>query len=365
MTQMTVYQELETLESVGSRGQAKYWKIRVLRDGEEAYTQTEAWQETGAGESKRLVSTPSRVLGKNIGRANETSPVEQAVLEATSKHKKKLDKGYWVHGKPRPVELPLPMLALHFKDRKGGLVYPVTVQPKLDGVRMLSDGKQGWSRGRKVFPEGVVRHLMFDTGGRILDGEMMLPAGDFSFEETTSAVKTEQPNSRRLLYFVYDIVDTELPFREREAVLEELQLPAGVFRVPGRLAVSEAEIQEIHEGFVERGHEGSIIRNRNGKYKLKDKSPDLLKHKDLFDDEFTIVGVREGVAKHEGAAILVCANEEGEEFRATPKMSVKARQDLWRNRDSLIGKRATVRYPRLTERGVPKDGRALAIRDYE
>ena len=32
--------------------------------------------------------------GKNIGRSNETTPEFQAMLEATAKHKKKIDSGY-------------------------------------------------------------------------------------------------------------------------------------------------------------------------------------------------------------------------------------------------------------------------------
>ena len=49
---------------------------------------------TGKVGGKLITSIPTVVEGKNIGRSNETSPVEQAIKEAQAKWDKKVEKGY-------------------------------------------------------------------------------------------------------------------------------------------------------------------------------------------------------------------------------------------------------------------------------
>ncbi len=43
----------------------------------------------------KVVYNESECVGKNIGKLNETSPEEQAILEANAKIVKKLDEGYF------------------------------------------------------------------------------------------------------------------------------------------------------------------------------------------------------------------------------------------------------------------------------
>ena len=65
-------------------GAAQQWQIIV--DGNQFFTR--------AGQWGGVITESARTTceGKNIGRANETSPEEQALAEATSKHNKKLEK---------------------------------------------------------------------------------------------------------------------------------------------------------------------------------------------------------------------------------------------------------------------------------
>ena len=86
--------------------------------------------------------------GKNIGRANETSPEEQAILEGKAKCQLKKDKGYFETIEEAQTEVVfLPMLA---KDgRKVKIKYPCDAQPKLDGVRCMAKDGNLMSRGGK------------------------------------------------------------------------------------------------------------------------------------------------------------------------------------------------------------------------
>lgn len=70
--------------------------------------------------------------GKNIGKANETTPYEQAAFEAESKWKKQQDKNYSEQrgGKSKSLS---PMLAHTYEDQLHKVTFPSFIQPKLDG----------------------------------------------------------------------------------------------------------------------------------------------------------------------------------------------------------------------------------------
>ena len=102
----------------------------------------------GKMQTARKTATP-----KNVGRANATTAEEQAILEAKAMHKKRLDAKYSLTIEDAKKEVFLPMLAGSFDKRKDKVVYPVDVQPKLDGVRCLAywdgDSVKLMSRGGK------------------------------------------------------------------------------------------------------------------------------------------------------------------------------------------------------------------------
>jgi hypothetical protein len=89
---------------------------------------------------------------------------------------------------------------------------------------MLFDGEVGFSRGNKEIIPEVIQHLKFDTGGYMLDGELMLP-NNVLLQESMSAIKKYRPGiSDKLEYHVYDIVNTDLPYEDRMRLLETMFL---------------------------------------------------------------------------------------------------------------------------------------------
>lgn len=365
---MNILYESATLESTTRLDGSKYWRIKAYRDESGCFTQTESWKTTKAGESKHVFSTPSRVEAKNVGRSNQTTPEQQAVAEAKADEQLKKDKGYWVLGEGKPAEaLPLPMLAEKFSERKKHIQYPCAVQPKVDGARMLFDGAKGWTRQGNLVLPGVIEHLLFDTGGVILDGELMLPHDEFGFEKTSSAIKRVSDLSKHLVYYVYDIADEGETYRERHLRLQQVAktFPKQVQLVETRIVNSEAGVMEAHGEFVEQGHEGAMARNLAGAYRFKDRTNDLQKVKEFQDDEYEIVGVEEGTAKFEGCAIMVLKTKDGKEFRATPKMSAEEKRALYQRRAEVIGKLGTVVYQNLSPDGIPRFPIFHSVRDYE
>ena len=77
--------ETKLLYGLDKSGKYKVWSIWT--EGPELYIMHGA--ENGKMQAKCEI-----VQGKNIGRSNETSPEQQAELEAESRYKKQLDKGY-------------------------------------------------------------------------------------------------------------------------------------------------------------------------------------------------------------------------------------------------------------------------------
>lgn len=363
---MNTLVETPILQDRASTGKPKFWQGVVLTDGTHFYTASRFWQAGSAPQE----SAPTLVTGKNIGRANETSPEAQARAEVASAQAKKEKKGYVVQGAAPTRVLPMPMLAHSFEKRGHNITFPCDLQPKLDGCRAVTDGERFWSREGNLFPDASIAHLKFDAKGVIYDGELMLPQNEFTFEETIHAVKSFDPAmSPQLEYHIFDVVDTVLPWRERERLVEGFprtkHTPPKVRSVQRRRVVGRADIETIMGEFVEQGYEGVIIRNLDGVYKLKHRSADLQKWKPFVDDEFRITDVLEGAGKDAGTAILVCVTEAGTPFKARPKGKLAWRQRLWNERGSLVGKRVTVTYQNLTSDGVPRFPVAKAIRDYE
>lgn len=367
-----VYTALEVspvLRSTAKKGNDKFWQMYVLKLGDSIFTQTEYWSTTKDGSASEVVtSTPKEIKGKNIGKSNETSPLEQAKSELVSTVKKQKDKGYVEEGE-ESKNLLLPMLAHEYGKRKKALSFPCLAQPKLDGVRALYNSSIGfWSRQGKLFIPETVAHLSFDTKGVTFDGELILPA-PYTFQQTVSAVKKFDPALSPLLeYWIYDIIDDkDFVYRKMqlEVDFETVEFPINVKKVPTSTVPQADSLTNIHVQNIEAGYEGTMLRNLKGAYLIGHRSENLLKLKDFVDDEFQIIDVTDGVAKEQGCAVFVCTTSDGKTFNVRPKGTVEERQEMFSKKDSLIGKFITVRYQNLSDDGVPRFPVGIAVRDYE
>ena len=77
------------LYALDSKGKVKTWQIGVT--AEENGTAA-IWTMHGQLEGKKQLRPKPIKIGKNIGKKNETTPYQQAIKEAFSKHKKQIDK---------------------------------------------------------------------------------------------------------------------------------------------------------------------------------------------------------------------------------------------------------------------------------
>lgn len=245
----------------------------------------------------------------------------------------------------------MPMLANTWEDRHKYISEPFYVQPKLDGVRLLVSKDGCFSRtGKRV--DGLDHLGDGLRDGEWLDGEMY--ARNMTFEQLTSAFKT---NPTALTFHVFDYFDVtrpDLPFAERQKRVT----------VETILVESKDDIGAHHDRFVKQGHEGIMIRDAVSVYEIGKRSNYLLKYKEFRTEEYEIVGVKEGTGREVGAAIWEC-RAGNHTFSAKPEGTLEFRRRLFRDREKYMGKMLTVRFQNLTALGVPRFPVGVVIRDYE
>lgn len=363
---------LPTLFHKGRKGAMYQWSVWT----EGADICTEYGQVDGQLQVSRKAAS-----AKNVGQSNATTPTEQAEREARAMHKHKMDRKYSPTPEEAQEELFLPMLA-HDHEKKAKYVrFPLTVQPKMDGLRCMAfwDGDQVRLQSRQG-KDLCCRHIK-DTleswmpKDTVLDGELYQHG--VGFQTITKLVKKERPESVGVEYHVYDCPifrgEEGKTWQDRMTSLAELMnlqvqiQPTGsgskIVFVDSRTAKDWNDIRLLHASFMQDGFEGTILRMQDGLYEFGYRSPALLKYKDFKDDEFVISGYREGEGKYAGCIVWECKTASGQEFRVVPRGTLEEKRDWYQNARSYVGRYLKVRYQELTDDGIPRFPVGVGIRD--
>jgi DNA ligase-1 len=116
---------------------------------------------------------------------------------------------------------------------------------------------------------------------------------------------------------------------------------------------------------VDAGYEGIMLRNITLPYMAGRSGESLYKLKRFFDEEFEIVGYEEATGKDSNTPVWICTTKGGKTFKARPMGTMAAREQMWRDRDKIVGKDLTVRFQEKSRDGVPRFPTGVVIRDYE
>lgn len=371
-----------------STGAIQQWEISVAAYAF-AGTVNEPWAviRTRYGQIDGKVQEAEDVIksGKNTGKKNATTAVEQAALEAQAKWEKQLKKGYVKtveEAQAGKVDEIIeggvaPMLAHRFDEQGHKIVYPAYAQPKFDGHRCIAtiddDGKAHlWSRTRKPITglphiNKALEKLAVDTGNiGPFDGELYNHAYKENFEELSSFIRNEdpQPGHEAVQYHIYDVALNDSPFVDRHCKLSAFSLRSPYLVAVETVAVAdEDELMLAFERFLTEGYEGLMVRNFKGLYVNK-RSYDLQKVKEFQDAEYLIIGAEEGRGKMAGKAIFVCKTADGAQFRVKMKGSLDSLKKFIDNPDFVVGKYLTVQYQGITNKSqVPRFPVGLRIRE--
>lgn len=352
--------EFEAIYETASNGKQKYWNIKVEKQGDYGVIKTTY----GYTDGKLQTIEKTIKKGKNIGKKNETSALEQAISEATSLWKKKND----------TVNVLLPMLAQDFKKHKKHIAYPCFVQPKLDGVRMLckkTDGNISFisRKGKELY--GLqhiideIQKLDIMRDGEVWDGELY--SNDMTFDEISGYCRKLSSDTSVLPEFwVFDTCSTDLPFLNRFPYIETYHQTKYIRQVESTMCNSEEEVYSYLKLFEKDGWEGVMVRNKEGFYKYNYRSYDLQKLKSFSDAEFIITDVKEGTGVDKNTGIFICKSNTTEQtFSCRSEGSREQRTQYLKHKNKYIGSFLTVKYQELTKNGVPRFPVGISIRDYE
>jgi len=348
---MTRVWESETLYTTDKKGSRRQWTVEVHDLGQGSYGVRRIF-----GQVDGKMQTSEKIIknGKNLGRANETTAREQAILEAKS-----------LYNKQKPDDKILPMLANTWTP-KTKLSKKVYVQPKLDGVRVMVGRRDGEvvMMTRTGKPVVGLEQALQDPAiiklqeGQWVDGEAYSP--DLPFEEISGKFRKNSscPELEFHVFDTFDLNNLSETFEERcyKVFMWKNSVPT--------LLVESHRIEEFHDKFVAKGYEGIIIREAHSVYEIGYRSKNLLKFKKFDTNEFKIVGCEEGTAKDAGTGIFVCECSGGH-FNVRPKGTLAVRKEYWENRSEYIGKLLTVKHQSVSVEGIPRFPVGLAVRNYE
>jgi hypothetical protein len=335
---------------------------------------TEVWTETGIESGKITRNSPTYFTKIALeGRVNQRNQLHQALIYARSHYLKRVERGGNAKGNKKTslknVNVKyFPMLAKTYKDGEKHLVYPLFVQPKLDGMRCLvylskKDGGPEnviiYTRTLKDYPD--MEHMktilypylndLFDETNIppqsiYLDGELYKHGK--ALQDISRDSRRSQKNrlkKRSILdndnkmnsiatldeineYHIYDcFYPTELDtiYESRKEQVEELfrVLSSKVINKYGYAptdliksvctweAKSKNDIDKIYQMVISNGYEGVILRNKDGVYLANSsktgsfmRSKNLVKLKQRFTSEFEVIGYTEGKRGKDKGAII-------------------------------------------------------------
>lgn len=271
------------------------------------------------------------------------------------------------------------MLAHDGANHEGKITGKKLVEPKLDGVRVLTvvdyesrtvtqytrNGKElvNFPHIVKAFEDNLdnfARSLVFD--GEVVSN---------SFQDLMTQVHRKsdvQAEDARLA--VFDVLPLSefkrgvsvMGQRRRSTLLRENF--SNIFKDSGCIELvkqrefdldvltDEIEFRDYNRSMVEMGYEGILVKDPNGVWEGK-RSTAWLKQKPFIEVSLAVVGIEEGTGRNEGRlGALVC---EGEDDGHMIKVNVgsgfsdEQRRDCWTSRDQVVGQVVEVRADAVTQ----------------
>lgn len=259
------------------------------------------------------------------------------------------------------------------------LTYPLLCSAKIDGVRCLIKDGVALSRSLKPIPNKYIQQWVKDNAEILegLDGELVV-GNAFSptvFNTTTSGVMSRE-GEPDFQYIVFDIWNSLSESGSVVALDRYLKLKGISPDIPSRANVllkkvvnSPEEAKAYEEELLEIGAEGMMVQGLHAGYKFGRstvKEQKLLKVKRFTDSEYEVVGFEEKMHNANEAKVNAVGNTErsshkenlipcntlgalilragdGTTFHCGTGFTDEQRDEIWKNRHSLIGKLAKIK----------------------
>jgi DNA ligase-1 len=286
-----------------------------------------------------------------------------------------------------------PMLLPRETPNLDTLQYPVYVTPKLDGIRCLIKDGVALSRTLKPIPNKHIQEWAYKYADELegMDGELIVgsPTSHSVYRDTNSFVMSYDKIGE-FFFYQFDFWDTpEECYEDRVSCEINPELPDNYGRLIKYLVYDTDQLIAKEELCLEKGFEGVIIRNPQGKYKYGRctiKEANAFKLKRFEDDEATIIGFEEemhngnnaevnelGRTKRSTAAAglhgkgtlgaFICKTRDGIEFKIGSGFDAEDRRSFWERKSDLLGHIVKYKHFPVGVKDKPRHPIFLGFRD--
>lgn len=339
---------------------------------------------SGLADGQKVTSEWTIVEGKNTGKKNETTSVQQATLEIEAKYKKQKKTGYFDDVKDIDVvQYVEPMLAKLYKDYAEDIDFSNEswgLQCKFNGMRCVATKDGLFTRkGEKYVSvphiENALEPFFKEYPKAVLDGELFNNDLRQQLNEISKLIrKTKHIESadlveseKKVKFYIYDgynfgeksdILSEKTPYIDRKMWIDVVVIPLSKYfvEVETKIVKNKKHLDELYQELVDDGQEGGILRKMSASYEHK-RSKNLLKVKPEDDDEAEIVGITEGTGNWSGTGKIITLKWNGKTFDATFKGTYEEGVEFLKNKKKWIGKTVTFLYNGLTGLGTPNYAR--------
>jgi len=257
----------------------------------------------------------------------------------------------------------IPMIPYSLEKYISKLLYPLYVQPKLDGFRCLSyyleekdeiimrslKGKQFENVNQFM---SILKPFFKKYPNFILDGELYFQGK--SSHAVQHEMSQKNPNVSYIIFDVFDVEDPNEIFENRWKKIKDFfpknsmnNIRIFVHILPTILIKDQKELEKMRENFIKNENmEGIIVRIPNGLYEWNKRSKYILKSKNFYEDLFKIISLNQCKGMCEGAALfqLQCLKDNKKTFWANGTGTLNERRKIYKNSEKYIGKKVYVRY---------------------
>jgi len=344
-----------------SKGQIRIWTIE--RDNNKYRVKY------GIKNKKITVSKWTECFGKNKGKINETSNIEQAIKEIDSKINLQLKSGYFRNESDIKQSKKFnPMLAQTYG--KVQFEFPVYSSPKLDGIRCIINKNGMYTRsGNRIISAPHIWKVLSDLflyidSELIFDGELYNHELKDDFNKIISLVRKTKPTPddlneslQKIKFYCFDIYSSNKNYKERFINKSLDFLPyyhswnKFIHFLGSDKVDNQEELDNLFFKYLKEGYEGQMIRHGNYPYENK-RSKSLLKRKTILEEEFKIYSIESGKGNWNNIAkkvniILNSGDIQGAGIKGSQKYLI----NLLNNKFLYEGGTATVMYQNKTPDG--------------
>lgn len=243
------------------------------------------------------------------------------------------------------------------------------IEPKLNGLRLLLDGRTPYSREGK--PLYNLEHIIEQVRSikalddYVIDGELMEPTPDpdHTWRKSVSIARSSvnKKDNSKLIYFIFDAIPKHgwdptgdsgpcaVSWLIRRHVLEEaighVDMPNFVLN-PYEEMQNPDHLYQTYEELVAAEFEGAMLKRMDAFYSYK-RNAEWIKIKPEESEDLEIVSFNEGEGRLHGTLGSFVIVRKGVETSVSG-LTDKQRDYIWTHRDELIGTIAEVKYQMLS-----------------